>query len=80
MGFLSSYLNLLRETVYKSFQANEGEISASCAMSKRFRLEERRVVPQNVAIIVGKSYESIPKNPNLKLQPVEECHSTLCSE
>jgi hypothetical protein len=28
-SFLSSYLNLLRKDVYKAYQANEGEISAS---------------------------------------------------
>jgi hypothetical protein len=62
MGFLSSYLNLLREDVYKSYQANEGEIYNTCfvaVVSKRFRLEERRVDPQNAASGLFSNFKSL---------------------
>ena len=48
MGFLSSYLNLLRKDVCKAYQANEREISAS-RVSNSFRFLKRRAVTQNVA-------------------------------
>jgi hypothetical protein len=51
MGFLSSYLNLLRKDVYKAYRTKQTKVKYMLlrGVSKHFRLEERRVEAQNVA-------------------------------